>query len=254
MEIILNREDIHKGSLILINRYYPLVGDENTKSFIPVTMERPDILLDAKAASVLSRLMEDIGCKNDILPVSGFRSLSEQQDIYSQSLETNGKAFTEQYVALPNHSEHQTGLAIDLAKKEDEIDFIRPNFPYEGICNKFRILAADYGLIERYQQGKEKITGIAHEPWHFRYVGYPHSKIMQDEGLSLEEYIDYLRSYTYARKHLTICHQDQVIEIFHVDLSSSIRTRMTIPDHLLYQISGNNVDGVIVTLWRNRNE
>ena len=90
----------------------------------------------------------------------------------------SGLAFTHKYVAYPGCSEHQTGLAIDLGKAAGHIDFIRPAFPYDGTCGAFRRAAAAYGFIERYQKGKESLTGIAREPWHFRYVGLPHAAIM----------------------------------------------------------------------------
>ena len=106
-----------------------------------------------------------------------------------QSLAENGREFTEQYVARPGCSEHQTGLAIDLGLRLPEIDFIRPYFPYDGLAGRFRQLAAEYGFVERYPQGKEAVCGIAHEPWHFRYVGRPHALIMQKRGLTLEEYL-----------------------------------------------------------------
>ena len=61
--------------------------------------------------------------------------------------------------------------------------------PYEGICQRFRELAPLYGFIERYPANKEAVTGIAHEPWHFRYVGRPHAQRMTDLGLTLEEYL-----------------------------------------------------------------
>lgn len=70
-------------------------------------------------------------------------------------------------------SEHETGLAIDLALAGEEPDFIRPPFPDRGICRRFRQRCADFGFVLRYPAGKETVTGIAHEPWHFRYVGVP---------------------------------------------------------------------------------
>ena len=79
-------------------------------------------------------------------------------------------------------SEHQTGLAIDLGLASEEIDVIRPNFPYSGVCAAFRKQAADYGFILRYPAGKEAVTGIAYEPWHFRYVGVPHARFMLNRG------------------------------------------------------------------------
>jgi D-alanyl-D-alanine dipeptidase/carboxypeptidase len=250
IEITLHKEDVHKGNLILINKLYPIKFLNQPSTLIPVYIDYPEILMDMKAASVLLHLLKHLNCTNDILPVSGFRTKLQQENIYSSSLAANGQAFTEQYVALPNHSEHQTGLAIDLAKKQTEIDFIRPDFPYEGIYQRFRDKASDYGFIERYQCGKEHITGIAHEPWHFRYVGYPHSKIMATQGFSLEEYIEFLKGYPVMGKHLHTSHKDQMIEIFYIDLTGSSPVNINLPKGALYQISGNNTDGIIVTLWR----
>ena len=79
-----------------------------------------------------------------------------------------------------------------MGKKAEAIDFIRPAFPYEGVCQTFRERAADYGFIERYERDKEEITGISAEQWHFRYVGRPHGWIIKEKGLALEEYITYL--------------------------------------------------------------
>ena len=144
--------------LILVNGQHAYPAD-TAQDLIPVHANYPDILLEQEAAQALTRLMD------------------------------NGPAFTEQFVARPGHSEHQTGLAIDLGLRQQSIDFIRPEFPYEGICQQFRQQAPSFGFIERYPKGKERITGIAHEPWHFRYVGTPHSERMAGLGLTLEEYL-----------------------------------------------------------------
>ncbi|MFG6353625.1 MAG: D-alanyl-D-alanine carboxypeptidase family protein, partial [Oscillospiraceae bacterium] len=149
----------------------------------------PNILLEREAVQALSRVMEQIDGWLYIFHVSGWRAREEQLEIYANSLRENGPEFTAKFVAMPGHSEHQTGLAIDLGLLQPEIDFIRPAFPYEGICQKFRELAPAYGFIERYPAGKESITGIAHEPWHFRYVDTPHSEVMAFKGLTLEEYL-----------------------------------------------------------------
>ena len=55
--------------------------------------------------------------------------------------------------------------------------------------------------MERYQEGKEALTGIAPEPWHFRYVGLPHATIMNTHGFCLEEYLDYLKDFPYEGRH-----------------------------------------------------
>ena len=59
----------------------------------------------------------------------------------------------------------------------EHIDFIRPDFPDDGVCGAFRRAAARYGFLERYTREKEALTGIAEEPWHFRYVGVPHARL-----------------------------------------------------------------------------
>ena len=123
------------------------------------------------------------------MPVSGWRSHREQQKIWDDTIAEKGELFTRKYVAVPGCSEHETGLAIDLAENAPEIDFICPEFPRTGICGKFRERAPHYGFIERYPKGKESVTGIGAEPWHFRYVGLPHSLIMTGLGLVLEEYV-----------------------------------------------------------------
>lgn len=175
-------------SLVLVNSQHAYSPDTE-QDLIPVHESHPNILLERKAAYALSRIMEQIDGWQYIVPVSGWRSLEEQLEIYADSLRGNGPQFTAKFVAMPGHSEHQTGLAIDLGLLQPDIDFIRPAFPYEGICQKFRELAPAYGFIERYPAGKEAITGIAHEPWHFRYVGIPHAEKITRLGLTLEEYL-----------------------------------------------------------------
>ena len=247
--VTFQRNDIHKGSLILINKHYPMARRTLTcKSLIPAWTQNTDIFLEIKTAAVLSHLVSSLKCQGEIAPASGYRSFEEQQRIYEDSLKENGREFTEKYVAMPDHSEHQTGLAIDLALKKEDIDFIRPDFPYEGICDRFRRRAPLYGFVERYQKGKEEITGIAHEPWHFRYVGYPHSLIMNERGLSLEEYIEIMKCYPYEEEHFVTDIKGQVIEIFYVKAETECRA-LELPGDSIYQISGNNIDGFIVTLW-----
>ncbi len=247
--LTLTKSKIHIGNLILVNAEHPLVSESNTE-FISANKKHSNILMERGAATVLSYILYDMNCKNEIVPVSGYRSKEEQEQIYSDSLRKSGKDFTEKYVALPGCSEHQTGYAIDLGLKKDVIDFIRPDFPYDGICDRFRKIAPQYGFIERYQSEKEIITGIAHEPWHFRFVGYPHSEIMTEKGLSLEEYIENIKQYPYDGNHLKIIRGKGTIEIFYAPVLSCEQITLNMPDHCIYQVSGNNTDGFIITLWR----
>ncbi len=251
-KIMLEQKDIYKGTLLLVNRDYPIHRFNNEKH---LQLEQalygyPEILLEKRAARMLQKLINDLDGKESIVPVSGYRPQKEQEQIYKDSLAENGREFTNKYVAIPGHSEHQTGYAIDLARMNHEIDFIRPDFPYDGIWGRFRELAGEYGFIERYQEGKERITGIAHEPWHFRYVGYPHSLLMNREGLTLEEYIEKIKNFTYKGEHLHYQYKGRSMEIFYVNVMDAIYEEISISDEFTYQVTGNNSDGVIVTVWR----
>lgn len=174
--------------LILVNAVHGLETNQKT-DLIPVG-GNPAVLLRRQAAISLERLMARINGWEHIVPVSGWRSFDEQTKIWNDSIKEHGLTFTKKFVAIPGHSEHQTGLAIDLGLKQENIDFICPEFPYTGICQRFRSLAADYGFIQRYPAHKEHITGIGHEPWHFRYVGLPHAKFIESHDLTLEEYLE----------------------------------------------------------------
>lgn len=234
---------IHSGLIVLVNAEHPIRRRE--RPVLAPAAPGSDVLLDTRAAAMLKGLISRLGAAGEIVPVSGWRSMREQREIWDGSMAENGTEFTRKYVALPGCSEHQTGLAIDLALRSDNIDFIRPDFPYDGICGRFRALAADYGFIERYQAGKEHITGIAAEPWHFRYVGRPHARLMSDNGLCLEEYVELLRSYPYPERLL-----ETRGGVYEADVGFACdKSELELPD-APYQISGNNVDGYIYTLWR----
>ena len=237
------RGGIHNGLLILVNAEHPIQHME--RPVLAPAVPGSDILLDTRAAAMLSGVISRIGAAGEIVPVSGWRSEAEQREIWDGSMRDSGEEFTRKYVALPGCSEHQTGLAIDLALRADNIDFIRPEFPYDGVCGRFRALAADYGFVERYQSGKEGVTGIAAEPWHFRYVGRPHARIMCEMGLCLEEYVEYLRAYPDPERRLEVRG-----EVYEAEVGfAGARDALGLPD-APYQVSGNNVDGYIYTLWR----
>lgn len=240
--IILSPTDIYKGPLLLVNAAHPITTDGNVR-LTPLD-DNNGIFLETKAASLLAQLFQTVGSNGQIVPVSGYRSRYEQELLYINSLRDNGEAFTNKFVALPDCSEHQTGLAVDLSESADDTDLICPFFPNTGVCADFRALAARYGFIERYGPDKEHLTGIAHEPWHFRYTGYPHSMIMGENNLCLEEYISFIKAYSYTGTHLNY----EKTEIFYADADRAA-AGLSVPDACT-QISGNNVDGFIVTVWR----
>jgi len=239
--MFLTAKEVYSGNLIIVNAAHPYHEEASKIRLRPVRREAPDILLEEHALLQLSGLMAEINGWEGIVPVSGWRSREEQEQLYSQSLRDNGRAFTEQFVAVPGHSEHQTGLAIDLGLAQEELDRIRPRFPYDGICGEFRRWAADFGFIERYPAGKEEITGIAHEPWHFRYVGAPHAAIMTELGLALEEYCQWVRQFAGADRAF----QKGRYRIFYQQADGAA---VLLPDSASCTVSGDNACGWIVTV------
>ena len=169
--VIMPVQQAQCGRLVLVNDKHGLNGVSGRFLELEDIGASPwgeSVLLESEAAAWLNKLMEAIDGWKYIVPVSGYRSQAQQQKIWDDSVVDSGLEFTEKYVAVPGHSEHQTGLAIDLGLRHDKVDFIRPDFPYSGICQTFRDMAADYGFIERYPEGSEAVTHIGHEPWHFR--------------------------------------------------------------------------------------
>ncbi|RDU24913.1 M15 family metallopeptidase [Anaerosacchariphilus polymeriproducens] len=247
-KISLTKEQIYFGSLILVNHEYPLV--EMGLDPLVTNLEKSDIKLQRQASVLLSNLMREINGWKEIVPVSGWRSLGEQQKIWNDTVKERGWEYARKYVAVPGHSEHQTGLAIDLGLNQNNIDFICPEFPYFGICQQFRERAASYGFIERYPAGKESITGIGHEPWHFRYVGVPHAQIIINEGLTLEEYISFIKQFYYGNKTYSIHGGGQNISISYISAIQAADTEIKVGHNKPYSISGNNTDGFILTEWR----
>ena len=232
-----------KGTLYLVNRAHPLPEEPSAEVLASVRSGQTEVRLHQRAKVMLDQLLAAVGSVGAIVPVSGYRPQTEQQAIWEDALAEHGKAFTETYVARPGCSEHQTGLAIDLGRAAREIDFIRPDFPEEGACGRFRRLAPRYGFIQRYHREKESLTGIACEPWHYRYVGTPHALLMEREGLCLEEYLDWVQT---APRTCRLEH-GRSARVFYMPCAGD-ETELRLPEGCC-QVSGDNRNGFVVTVW-----
>ncbi len=250
ISIKLNPNDIYKGDLVLINREHPikLDGNQIVSDLEIIDSRFKDQMACSHIVKVLKEIFNKLNSHNEIIPVSCFRSSKEQEVLYKKSIIENGLEFTKKYVAYPDASEHQSGLAVDLGKNDMNIDFICPDFPYYGVFLDFRREALKNGFIERYKEGKEAITGIAHEPWHFRYVGAPHSVIMEEKGLALEEYIQFIKSFNSPDNSFVYRNKSYIAKVFYISSDGQSQT-IDIEHDYKYSISGNNIDGFIITLY-----
>ena len=139
--------------------------------------------LDPEAEAAFNRMAADAADEGlNIWIASGYRSYEYQSKIYNNYSTMYGSETADTFSARPGHSEHQTGLAIDMNSIDDsfadtpESDWVKEN------CYK-------YGFIIRYPKGKEDITGYKYEPWHVRYLGEETAEKVYNSGLTLEEYL-----------------------------------------------------------------
>lgn len=125
--------------------------------------------------------------------VSSYRTAAEQEREFTGRRdafiaegysESEAEELTSDWVAKPNYSEHQMGLAVDIGSGDFSIS------SNEAVWEWASEHCADYGFILRYPPGKEDITDCSYEPWHFRYVGSLAANAIKDEGITLEEYLN----------------------------------------------------------------
>jgi D-alanyl-D-alanine carboxypeptidase len=121
---------------------------------------------------------------------STYRSALDQRVIYDTFQSLYGKEYVHDYVAVPGASEHQTGLAVDIAtaSRDCSVDANACSLDADAMA-WLRAHAADYGFIERYPSGKQSITGVAGEHWHYRYVGVPLAKALDGAHMTLDEFV-----------------------------------------------------------------
>lgn len=229
---------IHEGDLILVNPDHPLRAQPRLLS--KVLPANNQVLLEDHVARPLMELLDRIGAREQILCFEGYRSRAEQLALYQNSVVENGPEYTEKFVALPGCSEHESGLAIDLALNQETIDPICPSFPDIGICQIFRHQAESAGFIERYKEEKKELTTISGEEWHFRYVGIPHAMIMSELGFCLEEYIEFLHDYPLTSNPLHY-------EGWTIGYVSADEPLPKLNPYQEVSISGDNINGWIVT-------
>lgn len=223
--------------LELVNREHPISGEPASGAIVSawpgVAVSTTEITLHETALDALRELFAAARVEGSrvLFVSSGYRDFEKQKQIYD---ETADKA----YVSLPNHSEHQTGLAVDIMV----LDVSQWEM---GASHEGRWLAENswkYGFILRYAGDKQPITGTADEPWHFRYIGQPHAYWCWQNNLCFEEYVEFLReaggySVSLGGINYTVLRQMPQGDTIYV------------PEHLDYDVSSDNAGGYIVTAW-----
>lgn len=234
------KEQVYQGNLLLINSKYP-IRQESVKSDIVNLFNHnelingygvlnTDIYLSKGIAQKFSEMVND-AVKEGVSQFcinSGYRDFDEQSVLYQE--------MGADYALPAGYSEHNSGLSLDVGSNLTKMDRAPEGKWIEKNAWK-------YGFILRYPSDKTDVTGIQYEPWHIRYVGLPHSAIIQEMNLVLEEYLDYLKEEESVS--VSIDGQKYTISYYPISQNETIDVEIPVDEH--YEISGDNIGGVIVT-------
>lgn len=236
--IAIDRDHIYTGHLLLINHDHPVRKSGVMKDIIDLSenafvsegygLSRSDIRLSEHVANEFSKMVKDAEKEGvgQFMVNSGFRTFEEQNRLYSQ--------MGAEYAMPEGYSEHNAGIALDIGSSEMKMEKAPEGKWLEKNAWK-------YGFILRYPKDKSAITGIQYEPWHFRYVGLPHSAVIHQEGFVLEQYLEYVKQ----KKHLLVRLDGKEYEVSYYELID--QPTIEVPVGNTFEISGDNMSGVIVT-------
>jgi zinc D-Ala-D-Ala carboxypeptidase len=233
-------DDIYQGNLLLVNKEYP-VHQVSIRSDVVNLLTKEDltngygllgndIYLSEEVSYRFSNMIhaaEKDGVDHFSIN-SGFRGFDEQSALYEE--------MGPDYALPAGYSEHNIGLSLDVGSTQMKMEDAAEGKWIEKNAWK-------YGFILRYPKDKTDVTGILYEPWHIRYVGLPHSAIMKEKNLVLEEYMDYLRE----KRSISAIVDGEEYKVFYYPVSK--RMTIDVPVNRDYEVSGNNVDGVIITVY-----
>ena len=185
---------VYESNMILVNKEWGLPYDYVPSDLTPVDIPFAEGVVEsrkqmrAEAANALEEMFFAAAEDGiELLGVSGYRSYYTQKNIYEKRLEEMGQKHVDKYNAKPGHSEHQTGLAMDLGCPGyvDLTERFAKTDAYKWLVKNAHL----YGFIIRYPKGGEKETGYAFEPWHVRYVG-DEAAAIKESGLTMEVYVE----------------------------------------------------------------
>lgn len=183
--------------LVLVNSEHRLPeGYENTVELITVkNCIEKEYTVEKKTYEAFCRLRQDL-LENDGIQaelISSYRTITQQQGSFDNYLNKFGLEYANKYVAKPGHSEHHTGLAIDVGiLHEGKVLYIIEDLM--AVDHLFQVIhkkLPKYGFILRYPKNKQAETKIGYEPWHFRYIDSAGiAQEIADKDLCFEEYCE----------------------------------------------------------------
>lgn len=183
--------------LVLINKQHP-IPDEYQFTLGTIKTMKGDMQCDERIIEELLLMLQMANEDGVNLAIcSPYRDLNRQEVLFNRKIEAymdKGMSYLEAYkvssqaVTVPGASEHQIGLAIDIVS--DTYYTLDEGFADTEAGKWLKQHSWEYGFILRYPQGKEYITSIEFEPWHFRYVGKEAAEVITSQEITLEEFCE----------------------------------------------------------------
>ena len=175
--------DINDWKFILANPWH------SVEEYEPDLEWFEDVQLDYRIIDAMDAFVgdaRDLGYS--VVMVSGYRSYDTQTGLFEQTADAYGEEEAATIVAVPGTSEHQTGLAAD--NTDDYYDLMNESLENTELYQWMSAHCHEYGFIVRFPKGKEDITGVIYEPWHYRYVGVEAATYIMEHDLTLEEFLE----------------------------------------------------------------
>ena len=234
--VLVNKQ--HEYSFPASEDSVEMVYSKKTDSYQVADLET---YLAPRAITALNSMMDAFYSEKghgDCIVVSGFRSKDKQDELFNSGT-TDIKG---------GYSDYHTGLSFDLGVYPDGESsyYYKPEGDYAWINDN----CAKYGFVLRFPEGKESAAGVSEsKSYQFRYVGIPHAICMKENNLCLEEYTEFVKNYTYDGEHIKVAGPDKNYEIYYVEANmAGGDTEVPVPAGKEYTISGNNVDGFVVSV------
>lgn len=192
-----NGFDKDAWNLILVNKTHPIPDDYE----VPLTTLSGSMKCDERVLEYITGMLK--GAQSDkvnLIVCSPYRDYQLQTRLFNRKIDlyrSKGYSYMDAYrltsekVIMPGASEHQIGMAFDIVTDYHSTLDYEFGDTKAGLWLKEH--CCEYGFILRYPRGKEYITGIEYEPWHFRYVGVEAATYIMENDITLEEFIDQLQ-------------------------------------------------------------
>jgi len=188
--------DKNDWKLLLINKQHTIPEEyEFTLGTIKGSMRCDERIIEPLTQMFAAAKADGI----NLVVRSPYRDMARQEYLFERKVknfQTTGMSYMDAYkkasitVTVPGASEHQVGLAVDITS--DTYTMLEVGFADTEGGKWLAEHSWEYGFILRYPLGKEEITGIQFEPWHFRYVGVDAAEVITKQNITLEEFIENL--------------------------------------------------------------